>query len=145
MLKLEKRLDDDLTYLRDCPLEYSTIPFDMEQIKLPPDAKVPVNDIKIMLNPKPWRHRWERKYLKGAILPAFERSEHAKFKNSSADFRPYERYDLMKHYRDTIHDEDHADIVRDIKKFEKDTLSKREETVGARKIQRKRELPNKKN
>ena len=34
VLKLEKRLDDNLTYLQDCPPQYSTIPFDMQPVKV---------------------------------------------------------------------------------------------------------------
>lgn len=47
VLKLEKRLDDNLTYLQDCPPEYSAVPFDFVPIKLLPGAKVPVNTIKV--------------------------------------------------------------------------------------------------
>jgi large subunit ribosomal protein L19 len=47
VLKLEKRLDDNLAYLQDCPPEYSTIPFDFEPVKLLPGAKVPLNTIKV--------------------------------------------------------------------------------------------------
>lgn len=48
VLKLEKRLDDNLTYLQDCPAEYSTIPFDFEPVKLPPGAQIPVNKTKVI-------------------------------------------------------------------------------------------------
>ena len=47
VLKLEKRLDEHLRYLRDAPLEYSTVPFDMDATVLPPGVDVPVNDIKV--------------------------------------------------------------------------------------------------
>ena len=33
VLRLEKRLDNELFYLRDCPQEYSTVPTDMESGK----------------------------------------------------------------------------------------------------------------
>lgn len=47
VLKLEKRLDDRLVYLRDCPLQYSTFPQDMEpEIRLD-NAPIPVNEIKV--------------------------------------------------------------------------------------------------
>ena len=46
VLKLEKRLDDELYYLRDAPQEHSTIPFDFEAIPHPPGAPVPVNKMK---------------------------------------------------------------------------------------------------
>jgi large subunit ribosomal protein L19 len=47
VLKLEKRLDDNLSYLQDCPPEYSTIPFDYPALKLPPGKTVPVNPVKV--------------------------------------------------------------------------------------------------
>ncbi len=47
VLKLEKRLDDNLTYLQDCPPEYSTISFDFQPVKLPPGMTVPLNTIKV--------------------------------------------------------------------------------------------------
>ena len=47
VLKLEKRLDDNLTYLQDCPAEYSTIPFDFAPVKLPPNSPIPINTTKV--------------------------------------------------------------------------------------------------
>ncbi len=47
ILKLEKRLDDNLTYLQDCPAEYSTFNFDMQPVKLPPGLTVPLNTIRV--------------------------------------------------------------------------------------------------
>ncbi|XP_072018788.1 large ribosomal subunit protein bL19m-like [Amphiura filiformis] len=79
-LKLEKRPDDHLLYLRDALPEYSTIDFNMNAIKHPPGKAVPVNDIKVKMKPKPWYMKWERKELQGidfSILPE-EKLEHAK-------------------------------------------------------------------
>ena len=47
VLKLERRLDDDLYYLRDAPAIYSTVPLDMEAVPHPPGASVPVNATKV--------------------------------------------------------------------------------------------------
>jgi len=47
VLKLEKRLDPHLFYLRDALPEYSTIPFDFEPVPHPPGATIPVNPIKV--------------------------------------------------------------------------------------------------
>jgi len=47
ILRLEKRLDEELFYLRDCPAEYSTIPFDMEPVMLPKGSDVPLNTVKV--------------------------------------------------------------------------------------------------
>ena len=43
VLRLEKRLDDELYYLRDAPHEYSTVPFDMEPEIVPEGSPVPIN------------------------------------------------------------------------------------------------------
>lgn len=96
VLKLEKRLDDELLYLRDAFPEYSTFDMNMEAEIVPEGAPVPVNETKVKLKPRPWLERWERKDLKGVQpldLPEkfFERAK--KFET------PWEKYDLMKQYR----------------------------------------------
>lgn len=47
VLRLEKRLDSELLYLRDALPEYSTFPLDMEPEYLPQGSAVPVNPIKV--------------------------------------------------------------------------------------------------
>lgn len=47
VLKLERRLDDNLAYLRDASPEYCTFPFDMEPVKLAPGSGVPLNTIQV--------------------------------------------------------------------------------------------------
>lgn len=49
VLRLEKRLDNELFYLRDAPLEYSTFPFDMVAIQHPPNDPVPINPLKVFV------------------------------------------------------------------------------------------------
>jgi len=46
-LRLEKRIDENLRYLRDAPPEYSTFPFDMAPELRNPDAPVPINSMKV--------------------------------------------------------------------------------------------------
>lgn len=46
VLKLEKRLDDNLMYLRDALPEYSTFDFDMKPVSQNPTADVPVNTVR---------------------------------------------------------------------------------------------------
>lgn len=88
-------MDDRLLYLRDAPLEYSTFPFDLEA-ELTPAGSVPINEIKIPLNPLPWLERWERQNLKGVKdLVVNERRQ----KKAAARATPWEKYDLMKIYR----------------------------------------------
>lgn len=45
VLRLEKRLDDELLYLRDAPNEYSTFDENMEPEFLPEGTSVPVNTL----------------------------------------------------------------------------------------------------
>ncbi|KAF7395321.1 hypothetical protein HZH68_009371 [Vespula germanica] len=110
-LRLEKRLDNELLYLRDAPLEYSTFPFDMDAELLPLGSPVPINDIKVPLNPRPWLERWERKELKGAtnIIVCQRR-----YKKAVAHATPWEKYDLMKIYRETIPEEEQKDIFAEV-------------------------------
>ncbi|KAK1117913.1 hypothetical protein K0M31_015584 [Melipona bicolor] len=109
-LRLEKRLDDELLYLRDAPLEYSTFPFDME-IEAKISESIPVNDIKIPLNPLPWSQRWERYNLKGVKeIVVNERRQ----KKAAALAKPWEKYDLMKTYRETIPEEEQNEIFSDV-------------------------------
>lgn len=47
ILRLEKRLDDKLFYLRDALPEYSTFPFNMDPEAVPEGMPVPVNSIQV--------------------------------------------------------------------------------------------------
>lgn len=49
-LRLERRLDESIRYLRDAPQEYSEVPFDMVPEIRSPDDPVPVNAIKVCVN-----------------------------------------------------------------------------------------------
>ncbi|KAK8388635.1 hypothetical protein O3P69_020547 [Scylla paramamosain] len=111
VLRLEKRLDDELLYLRDALPIYSTFPLDMEPEVMQEGAPVPVNPIKVQLKPRPWHERWERKNLQGVMdLGLPERF----YKKAKLHEKPWEKYDLMKEYRATIPEEEQADIFREI-------------------------------
>jgi len=112
-LRLEKRLDPHLRYLRDAPAEYSTFPSDMEPEFLPEDAPVPVNKIKVPLNPRPWLERWERQELKGVEEIKLELTE-KQMRKAKASAKPWEKYDLMKRYRETIPEEDQQEIFNEV-------------------------------
>ncbi|XP_008395837.1 large ribosomal subunit protein bL19m [Poecilia reticulata] len=60
VLKLEKRLDDNLMYLRDALPEYSTVDPEMKPVPFSPTGEVPVNSLKVKMLPKPWSKHWER-------------------------------------------------------------------------------------
>lgn len=124
MLKLEKRLDEELYYLRDAPPEYSTIPFDFEPVQFAKGSKVSVNPIKVKLNPRPWLQRYERMNLKGVQdleLPQ-------RFYDKAARVaKPWEEKDLMKNYRETINDDEAAKIFHEVSSHTsdfKETLKK---------------------
>lgn len=46
VLKLEKRLDDNLMYLRDALPDYSTVDPDMKPVHFSPTGEVPVNKVR---------------------------------------------------------------------------------------------------
>lgn len=83
----------------------------MDAELLPLGSPVPINDIKVPLNPRPWLERWERKELKGAtnIIVCQRR-----YKKAVAHATPWEKYDLMKIYRETIPEEEQKDIFAEV-------------------------------
>jgi large subunit ribosomal protein L19 len=94
VLRLERRLDDELLYLRDALPEFCTFPLDMEPE--PPQDPVPVNPVLVKLRPRPWYARWERMKLRGVQpLPLAEKF----FKRAEELATPWEEFDLMKQYR----------------------------------------------
>ncbi|XP_044749322.1 39S ribosomal protein L19, mitochondrial [Coccinella septempunctata] len=112
VLRLEKRLDDELLYLRDSYPEYSTFDVNMTAELISEDTPIPVNTTKVKLKPRPWTQRWERKNLQGVEninLPQ-------KFWDKAAKVaKPWEKYDLMKTYMKTIPEEEQTEIFDDIK------------------------------
>ncbi|XP_067947861.1 large ribosomal subunit protein bL19m-like [Watersipora subatra] len=127
VLKLEKRLDDDLSYLRDAPDIYSTVPFDIEVTPHPKGAPVPINSTKVLLNPRPWRVKWELHInkLKGVDIGSIigETSEkRMKRTYHKQNTKPWEKYDLMKMYRESVcledQDEAYIHFIREHKKLE---------------------------
>ncbi|XP_026761460.1 39S ribosomal protein L19, mitochondrial [Galleria mellonella] len=113
VLRLEKRLDDKLFYLRDALPEYSTFPFDMDPEILPEGTPVPINPVQVKLKPRPWLERWERQELKG--ISNIE--EHLKEKDRvrrELRKKPWEKYDLMLQYRKTIPIEEQNDIWSEV-------------------------------
>jgi len=113
VLKLEKRLDSNLLYLRDCPQEFSYIPFDMEKINHPPGTPVPVNDMKIKINPRPWCRRWELWNLKG-VEDLWTHVTEKKRKIVALLEHPWEKYDLMKQYRQEINEDETKFIMNQV-------------------------------
>ena len=66
-----------------------------------------------------WQYKWERHDLKGALLPSLPRSVR---KAAERFAEPWRQWDIMRQYREEIHDEDRAEIYDDIEKH-KETLA----------------------
>lgn len=113
LIRLEKRLDEKLFYLRDALPEYSTFDLKMEAETLGEGQPIPVNDIKVEMKPRPWLERWERQDLKG--VSNFEEMCSPRVLNK-AKLRetPWEKYDLMKEYRRTIPEEEQNSVYSDV-------------------------------
>ncbi|KTF74566.1 hypothetical protein cypCar_00008501 [Cyprinus carpio] len=98
VLKLERRLDDNLMYLRDALPEYSSFDFDMQPVHYEITGDVPVNPLKVKMKPKPWSKRWERpkfniKGIRFDLCLTPEMMEHAQ-----KWAEPWRPYDMLKEY-----------------------------------------------
>lgn len=118
VLKLEKRLDDQLFYLRDADPSYSTIPFDMEPEPHNPAEPVPINPIIVRMKPCPWTQRWEKFYptLKG--MGKLENVPDWYYEKSRSVHHKYEKFDLMLDYRMHIPEDDQVEIWKEVKQHE---------------------------
>lgn len=98
VLKLEKRLDDSLLYLRDAMPDYSTVNPDMKPVPISPTGEVPLNEIKVRMRPKPWSKRWERPkfYIKGIRFDLSLTEEQMEHAQKWAE--PWREYDMLKEY-----------------------------------------------
>ncbi|XP_019489989.1 PREDICTED: 39S ribosomal protein L19, mitochondrial [Hipposideros armiger] len=99
VVKLEKRLDDSLLYLRDALPEYSTFDINMKPI-IAQEAthEVPVNQLKVKMKPKPWSKRWERpKFnIKGIRFDLYLTEE--QMKEAQKWSQPWLEFDMMREY-----------------------------------------------
>nr|SVE74485.1 EOG090X0F2L [Daphnia barbata] len=111
VLRLERRLDESLLYLRDALPEYSTFPFDMEPERRLNNSAVPLNPIKVKLRPRPWLERWERQDLQGVENLNLPQRFYDRAKEVA---KPWEKYDLMLQYRKTIPAEEQEKIFAEI-------------------------------
>lgn len=113
VIRLEKRLDDKLFYLRDALPEYSTFDEKMEPELHVEGKPVPINDIKVQLKPRPWLERWERQDLQG--VSNIEDHIHDKHRaRREIHAKPWEKYDLMLEYRKTIPEEEQNEIFTQV-------------------------------
>ncbi|KAJ8270492.1 hypothetical protein GJAV_G00115480 [Gymnothorax javanicus] len=105
VLKLEKRLDDSLLYLRDALPEYSSVDFNMKPVPSTPCGEVPLNSLKVKMKPKPWSKRWERpKYKVQGIRFDLSLSPE-KMEEAQKWAEPWLEYDMLKEYDTTLIEE----------------------------------------
>lgn len=126
VLKLEKRLDDNLVYLRDCLPEYSYFPQDMKPVPLEVGAEVPLNKMLVKLKPQPWSRRWERWLFQG--IEKFEDiPQWFAEKVRVVEEDPVYSYDLMLEYRRHCTEEMLYNICKRLAEHEKNVVKAREE------------------
>jgi len=111
VLRLEKRIDDELYYLRDCDPKHSTFPVDMQAELLADGQSVPVNEDVLPLRPFPWSRKWHR-YADRLFGYSFDQDQvphrlQKQYDAYSAYFNygwqnEYLKYDLMREYFLTI-------------------------------------------
>jgi len=139
VLRLEKRPDEHVLYLRDALPEYSTFPFDMQVEPTPPGAPVPVNMTKVKMKAHPWSKRWQNHQMYGiqgiGIYENF--NEFAKKKFHKTKFMHDKKYDIVGQYRrdTTLRDQEtvyeHAlDFERENQAGEKKFAGRKITTVG---------------
>ncbi|XP_077567658.1 large ribosomal subunit protein bL19m [Stigmatopora nigra] len=119
VLKLEKRLDDNLMYLRDALPEYSTVDPEMKPLPISPTGEVPINTVKVKMRPRPWSKHWERPKFAIQGIP-FELyvspagKEHVEKKYGM----PWLEYDMLREYDTTdIEKEIHNEMQHEMKKM----------------------------
>ncbi|VDK45045.1 unnamed protein product [Anisakis simplex] len=116
-IKLERRLDDDLTYLMDALPEYSTFDFNLEPVAHPAGAPVPVNPLKVKMRPPPWTKRWEL-YEFGRCEKVLLNVIHA-FENWHFQVNDLRKYDLIADHREVGSDlETEMKIEQEMHQFE---------------------------
>uniref|UniRef100_A0AC34Q6M6 Large ribosomal subunit protein bL19m n=1 Tax=Panagrolaimus sp. JU765 TaxID=591449 RepID=A0AC34Q6M6_9BILA len=119
-LKLEKRLDNDLSYLIDALPEYSTFDFNLEPIAHPVGKPIPINETKVKLRQPPWSQRWELYDFKGIDNPWNIATPYYKRKLRETKIQDYFKYDLIRNYRDHCQElEYETKTQNEMKEFEK--------------------------
>lgn len=124
VLKLEKRLDEQLYYLRDAEPQYSTVPFNMEPVTLPPGSPVPVNTVKVKLRSPPWSKRWERFDFKGVQDFWHFMNDVRRWKYAlKTKPEPWRKFDIVAQYQKTVPRHDQELIYRELQLHEKQRAS----------------------
>ena len=63
------------------------------------------------IGPRPWHERWERKELKG--MQDLDLPEEY-FKRAKELAQPWEKYDMMKRYRERINEDETEEVMRKV-------------------------------
>lgn len=124
VLKLTKRIDDTLIYLRDALPEYSTIPEDMKPVPHIDTAEVPVDRTLVRMKPLPWTQRWEKYNIQG-IEEMKDIPEYFAKKAKLGIENPIYSYDLMMEYRSHVTEEMMYNICRRLAEHEKNVVEPR--------------------
>ncbi|VDN56595.1 unnamed protein product [Dracunculus medinensis] len=113
-IRLEKRLDDDLSYLIDALPEYSRFDIHMEPVAHTIGKPVPINETKVQMRNPPWSRRWELYDYKGIdfcwplVNPFFKRKFYQKTKVTD-----YRKYDLIADKREAGSDLETEWLIED--------------------------------
>lgn len=125
VLRLERRLDDTLIYLRDALPEYSTVPEDMKPVPPEDGAEVPINKTLVEMKPQPWTRKWERHFLKG-IKQLDNIPEWFAQKVKVVEDDPVYSFDLMLEYRRHCTEELMYNICKRLAIHDKEVVQKRQ-------------------
>lgn len=98
VLKLEKRLDDNLMYLRDALPEYSTIDPEMKPVPFSTTEDVPVNKLKVKMRPRPWSKRWERPKFNIQGIRFDLSLKPSRMEHAQKWAEPWREFDMLKEY-----------------------------------------------
>ncbi|PAV60621.1 hypothetical protein WR25_04565 [Diploscapter pachys] len=119
-LKLEKRLDDELSYLIDALPEYSTFDFNMEPHSHPAGTPVPINPLKVKMKPPPWSRRWDQLGPKGVEDVWTQQTAWFKRKFHKSWNTDFEKYDIIADYRIGPNLDYELQMEERMKRFEKE-------------------------
>lgn len=147
VLKLEKRLDEQLFYLRNCPPEYSTFDFDMvpessadKKSKLS-NLESCVNRLRVPLNPPPWDRKWHRiENLQGLFIDE-KHLTLAQVAEAEKYHKPWLKFDVMRHYRRQIPDDDVIPIYGEYRKSTQMSRDTAQSMQQSTRLKRTRQLP----
>lgn len=133
VLKLERRLDPELYYLRDAPHRYSYVPQDFEPIPHPHGAPVPLNSTVVEMNNTNfvnWSARWELGEYKGMVWRERLIDDRDARRQEFLDAEPWEDYDVIKRYRRAITTDIQEEVYKDVHEFVERNERKRQGRRG---------------